>query len=516
VAVDRFGLRLASIARLLGSERRIDRLLSLILQTARELSGADAGSIYVVEGEGAARRLRFKITQNDSVSVDLREFELPVDATSMVGRCALERGVVAVADAYAPGAEASHDRSIDERLGYRTRSIIAVPMVSARDEVIGVVQLINKKRRPGLPLRSPAAFERNVVAFGTRDEERLAALAGQAGVALENALLYDEIQRLFEGFVRASVQAIEARDPTTAGHSERVAVMTRELARAASLVDTGPLAAVRFDEQDLREIEYAGLLHDFGKVGVREHVLVKAKKLYEKDRDLVLARFAYVKKSLENAALERKLALHAGGRPDAAALAAVDLDLAHRLREVDAHARFVLECNEPTVLAEGGFERLRDVAAIRWTDAQGEDHPLLTVDEVETLSVRKGSLTMDERLEIESHVVHTESFLRRIPWSRQLRDVPDIAGAHHEKLDGTGYPRKLRGAAIPIQSRMMTIADIYDALTASDRPYKRALPTERALDILSEEVRHGRCDADLFHLFVEARVWLRAHGTPPV
>ena len=511
MAVDHFGLRLASIARLLGSERRIDRLLSLILQSARELCGADAGSIYVVEGEDAARRLRFKITQNDSVAVDLREFVLPVDATSMVGRCALERGVVNVTDAYAPGAAASHDRTVDERLGYRTRSIIAVPMVSARDEVIGVVQLINKKRRPAAPLRTPAAFETNVVAFGTRDEERLLALAGQAGVSLENALLYDEIQRLFEGFVRASVQAIESRDPTTAGHSERVATMTRELGRVVTLVENGPLAEVRFDDQDLREIEYAGLLHDFGKVGVREHVLVKARKLYEKDRDLVLARFAYFKKSLETDALERKLRLVTGRGPSASTdLAAIDDELRHRLREIDAHAQFVLASNEPTVLAEGGFERLRDIAAIRWTDGDGVERPLLTPEEVETLSVRKGSLTVDERLQIESHVVHTESFLRRIPWSRQLREVPRIAGAHHEKLDGTGYPRKLRGAEIPVQSRMMTIADIFDALTASDRPYKRALPTERALDILAEEVRHGRCDTDLFHVFVEAKVWLTA------
>jgi HD-GYP domain-containing protein (c-di-GMP phosphodiesterase class II) len=507
VPVDRFGLRLASIARLLGSERRIDRLLSLILQTARELAGADAGSIYVVEGEGAARRLRFKVTQNDSVAVDLREFLIPVDDTSIVGRCALERGVVNVSDAYAPGS-AFHDRSVDERLGYRTRSIVAVPMVSARDEVIGVVQLINKKRRPSTALLNPAAFERNVVAFGTRDEERLLALAGQAGVALENALLYDEIQRLFEGFVRASVQAIEARDPTTAGHSERVATMTTELGRIVSHVETGPYAEVRFDDQDLREIEYAGLLHDFGKVGVREHVLVKPRKLFDKDRDLVLARFAYVRKSLEASVLERKLRLVTEGGPAAAAgFAALDDELRHRLRELDAHREFVLLANEPTVLAQGGFERLADIAAIRWVDPEGVERPLLGEEEVATLSIGKGSLTAAERLQIESHVVHTESFLRRIPWSRQLRDVPRIAGAHHEKLDGSGYPRKLRAAEIPLPARMMTIADIFDALTASDRPYKPALATERALDILKEDVRHGRCDADLFHLFVDAKVW---------
>jgi len=504
VPADHFGRRLAEISRMLGSERRTDRLLSLILQTAREISVADAGAIYVVEGEDAGRRLRFKITQNDSVAVDLREYEFPLDDTSIVGRCAHERGLINVPDVYAPGAEV-HDRSHDQRLGYQTRSIVAVPMVSAREDVIGVVQLINKKRRATTKLRSPEDFGRQVVAFTTRDQERLLALAGQAGVALENAMLYEEIQRLFEGFVRASVQAIEARDPTTRGHSERVAVMTTELGRVVSRAETGPYADVRFDEHDLREIEYAGLLHDFGKVGVREHVLVKAKKLYEPDRELLLARFAYIRRDMEARLLERKLSLALDGR--AADFAVMDEQLQARLRELDSHQQLILRANEPTVLAEGEFDQLRDIAAVRWTDGAGVERPLLSEEEITALSVPKGSLTVEERGEIESHVVHTESFLARIPWSRQLREVPRIAGAHHEKLDGSGYPRKLRATEIPLQARMMAIADIFDALTASDRPYKRAIPAERALDILADDVRLGRCDAALFDLFLEAKVW---------
>jgi hypothetical protein len=284
--------------------------------------------------------------------------------------------------------------------------------------------------------------------------------------------------------------------------------MTTEMARIVTRLETGPYADIRFDEHDLREIEYAGLLHDFGKVGVREHVLVKAKKLHEDECQLVLARFAYIRRDLEARLLERKLhLLRTGENGD---LAPLDRQHELRLRELDSHLQFILHANEPTVLAQGEFERLRDIAAVRWMDDRGVERPLLSDEEVTALSVPKGSLTTEERGEIESHVTHTESFLSSIPWSRQLRDVPRIAAAHHEKLDGSGYPRKLRAAEIPVQARMMTIADIFDALTASDRPYKRAVPPERALDILADDVRLGRCDAALFDLFVDAKVWQKA------
>jgi response regulator RpfG family c-di-GMP phosphodiesterase len=348
-----------------------------------------------------------------------------------------------------------------------------------------------------------------VVPFDEVSETYIFALASQAGIALENVLLYGEVKTLFEGFVKAAVTAIEARDPTTSGHSERVARLTVNLAKAVNETDTGHFREVRFSEDDLIQIEYAGLLHDFGKVGVREHVLVKAKKLYEHERELILARFQLIKRGYKIEGLESKVRYLAEASREqvAAQLAAIDADIGRKIAELDEIIRFILLSNEPTVLDHGGFERIAEVAGMSWRSDDGQVIPYLTADEASCLQIRRGSLTEDERREINSHVEHSFKFLRKIPWSRTLRDVPDIAGAHHEKLDGTGYPYGLRGEQIPIPARMMTISDIYDALTASDRPYKRAMPVDRALDILAADVKRGQLDTDLFDVFVGARVW---------
>ncbi len=241
---------------------------------------------------------------------------------------------------------------------------------------------------------------------------------------------------------------------------------------------------------------------------MREKVLVKAKKLYEPDRDLLLARFDYIRKCAEAEALTRKLALTERGA-DKSELLAIDAELERRFAELDGQVAFVLKANEPTVLAEGSFERLAEIAASSYVDARGQSQPYLTPAEVAALRLPRGSLTSEERLEIESHVVHTYNFLENIPWGRRLGKIPLIAGSHHEKLDGTGYPRGLRAEEIRLETRMMTLADIFDALTASDRPYKKAVPLEKALAILGDEVRTGKCDAELFRVFVEAKVWQR-------
>jgi HD-GYP domain-containing protein (c-di-GMP phosphodiesterase class II) len=384
-------------------------------------------------------------------------------------------------------------------------------MISARNEVIGVIQLINKRAKGWITLDLPSDFDAGIVPFDDIAETYIFALASQAGIALENVLLYGEVKTLFDGFVKAAVTAIEARDPTTSGHSERVARMTVNLAIAVNETDSGHFREVRFSDNDLTQIQYAGLLHDFGKVGVREHVLVKAKKLYEHERELILQRFQLIKRGYRIEGLESKVRylLEASRDQIAAELAAIDSDVAAKVAELDDVIRFILAANEPTVLDEGSFERIAEIARMAWRNDDGATAPLLTPTEASCLQIRRGSLTEQERLEINSHVVHSYNFLRRIPWSRTLRDVPDIAGSHHEKLDGTGYPNALRGGQIPVQARMMAISDIYDALTASDRPYKKAMPMQRALDILSTDVRRGQLDADLFEVFVAARVWTR-------
>jgi HD-GYP domain-containing protein (c-di-GMP phosphodiesterase class II) len=498
---------LISTSRALSSERDIRKLLALILLKCRQVTGADAGSVYVLEGEGpiAEKRLHFMLSQNDSISIDLQEFTLGVDQKSIVGKAVLDAKPINIPDLDRLSEPAQnpwgfhHNRSFDEKTGYRARSMLTVPMLSAMTEVIGVIQLINKKRGD------------EVIAFDERSEDLALALAAQAGISLENALLYDEIKNLFEGFVDASVMAIESRDPTTSGHSRRVATLSVALAEKVDALSSGPLAEVHFTPTAIKQLEYAGVLHDFGKVGVREKVLVKAKKLYDEDRRVIRMRFSYVRKALQAETAEKKLqlALELSREVLPARFADLDGELARRLSELDEAWAFVLKANEPALMEEGGLERLAEIGRQTYLAPDGELRPYLEAEELGALQVKRGSLTDVERVEIESHVVHTFNFLAKIPWGRRYADVPRIAGAHHEYLNGRGYPRHLAAPDIPVESRIMTIADIFDALTASDRPYKRAVPVDRALGIIEGEVKAGKCDPALFDVFVESQVYKR-------
>lgn len=515
---------LVDIARAMTTERDVDKLLGVILEKCRFVTGADAGSIYVVEPEEehsnpdepprsvAARgpMLRFKLSQNESVDYDSREFVMPLSNRSIAGSAALAKRAINIPDAYEipAGAPYGFDRRFDERIGYRTKSMLAMPLVSQRDEVIGVIQLINKKKDPQRKLYTKEDFDAQVVPFDERSEELLGMVAAQAGVSLENTLLYDEIRQLFEGFVTASVEAIESRDPTTSGHSRRVADLTVELAKIVDAETHGPYRDAHFSTEDLRELEYASLLHDFGKIGVREKVLVKAKKLYDEDLALLRARFDFVKKSIEADALRGKLEAIQRGRSKAE-LDAIDRRCEERRAELEAAWQVIESANEPSVLAAGDFAKIEHLARETYIDIDGAERLLLEPDEVAALSVKRGSLTPREYEEITSHVTHTFRFLSKIPWGKALRRVPQIAGAHHERLNGTGYPNRLRAEEIPVQSKMMTVADIFDALTANDRPYKKAVPVDRAIDILEFGVKDQHLDPELVRIFREARVWER-------
>jgi HD-GYP domain-containing protein (c-di-GMP phosphodiesterase class II) len=384
-------------------------------------------------------------------------------------------------------------------------------MRNAKGEVLGVLQLINCKRDRAARLDSDEAVEREVQPFSDHSVRLGLSLASQAAVAYENSKLYRAIESLFEGFVKAAVTAIEQRDPTTSGHSLRVTTLTEGLAETVDATATGSYAAVRFNREQMKEIRYAALLHDFGKVGVREEVLVKAKKLYPFQIDLVRQRFDYIRKELEARIARQKLeTLLKGSREDALAkIGLLDQEYERALAEIDDYFQFILHVNEPTVLPEGKFDRLLDIARRSYRDASGIERPFLSAEEIRFLSIPKGSLDPDERYQIESHVIHTFNFLAQIPWTKELKEVPQIARAHHEKLDGTGYPYKLKGHEIPLPAKIMTICDIFDALSAADRPYKRAVPVERALRILDESVRQNELDSELFRLFLEARIYER-------
>jgi len=508
----------------LSETRDVDRLLTMILQKAREITCADAGSLYLVEhdaassnGSGEARRLRFRLTQNDSVQFPFSEHTMPLTESSMAGYCAMHGEVIELADAYRipKSRPFQFNSAFDKQVGYHTRSMLTLPMKNGKGEVLGVLQLINCKRNANARLTSEAAVKRHVHAFSEGAVRLGLSLASQAAVAYENSRLYRDIENLFDGFVNAAVAAIEQRDPTTSGHSQRVCDLTVALAEAVDREPRGPYGDVRFSREQMKELRYAALLHDFGKVGVREEVLVKAKKLYPLQFSRLFDRFDYIRRDVEARIAQQKVdALLTMSKKDAEArLRALDDEAQRRLGELSGYCDLIAKANEPTILPASEFDILTEIALKTYHDPRGTERPYLTSEEVRFLSIPRGSLDPDERRQIENHVVNSFNFLKQIPWTREFRGIPEIARAHHEKLNGKGYPNGLTAEEIPIQAKMMTICDIYDALSASDRPYKRAVPMDRAIDILKLCVRDEEIDSELFRVFLEAHVYRLAGKT---
>lgn len=504
-------LDLARVGIALTAERDLDTLLALILSTARDLVSADAGSLYLIETAEQGRRLRFVLSQNASVPTSLSSFTVPVDPSSFAGYVALVGEPVGVEDVrrLPPDVPYSFNPQFDVATGYHTRSLLTVPMATRAGEVIGVLQLLNRKTDPAVLITTAAAADAAVVPFGHDDVAVLRALAAQAAVAIENTRLVKEIESLFEGFVRASVTAIEQRDPSTKGHSTRVAHYTVGLARAVEMAPPPGYRGLRFSPDEITQLRYAGLLHDFGKVGVREAVLTKGKKLFPERLELVQERFRHAGRAHEVQILKQLLAaLCQQGRPPSQAdieQAARELDLSRQ--EMEAYLSAILTANEPAVLDHETSHLLLEVEKARFPGLDGDELPLLFPEELRVLSVARGSLNEQERREIESHVIHSYEFLLTIPWPKRYRRIPEIAYGHHEKLNGTGYPLQLDRAEIPPEVRMMTVSDIYDALAAGDRPYKRALSPDRALAIVEDEARSGMLDPELVSVFVESKVW---------
>jgi HD-GYP domain-containing protein (c-di-GMP phosphodiesterase class II) len=491
--------RLHEVGRALVSEQNLDRLLDLILTKARELLKAEAGSIYLLTGEGEQRQLLFAHTQNAKVKLPFHRVVMPVSDQTLAGFVANSGECLNLRDVYDLPTEAPyrfHD-TFDRQAGYRTRSVLVVPMQDTEGQILGILQLLNR-------------LEEGVAdgVFSAEDQNLAQSLAGQAAVAVKNAQLRQEIEQLFEGFVAASVTAIEARDPVTSGHSGRVADLTVGLAEVINATPNGAYGDLVFTDRQLRELRYASLLHDFGKVGVREQVLVKAKKLDSARLELILQRLR--QRELEEALDLLAQAWRSGERFDRARWEQV---LGDRQAVAQQLMALVRQSNEPSVLSEEvavGLGLLEDLTYTHWN---GERREVVEPESLASLRIRKGSLSEAERLEIESHVTHTFRFLERIPWTRDLAGIPEIAFAHHERLHGQGYPRRLESPGIPVQSRAMAIADVFDALTAQDRPYKGAVPLERSLAILQEEARDGSLDRPLLDLFIEARVFERTTRT---
>ena len=491
----------------LSAEKDIDRLQSFILTTMRQLTHADGASLWLKMEEDGVPKLFLASSQNHSIDKNTYQaFTVPVDVKTVVGYAVSVGSSQIYDDAYnPPPGKPVGGKSFDSQFGYRTKSMLTVPMRNYNNDVVGAVQLINAKRHFETRLTS-ANVNTEVVSFQRDDVEMIESIASQAAVALDNKNLLDSIQALFDGFVQASVTAIEQRDPSTAGHSGRVEGLTSRLARTINEIGTGKFLDIHFTDDQLKELRYACLLHDFGKVGVREHILIKAKKLVPGQLEVIEARFAFIERSVQvKYAAEKLEAMRAG--KNGTTLAEIDRRLEDEIVQLDRWMQSVVAANEPTVLPQDKASTIEFLAQQTYVDLNGHPHPMLEPQEFRFLSIRKGTLDPQERLEMESHVTHSFHFLAKIPWTPMMRGIPEIAYGHHEKLDGSGYPRGLAGEDIPIQARMMTISDIYDALTAQDRPYKKAVATGTALDILHEEAAQGKLDKDLLDVFVTRKIY---------
>ncbi|MCW5625781.1 MAG: GAF domain-containing protein [Burkholderiales bacterium] len=501
----------------LSQEKNLDRLLETILVAAKKITNADGGTLYRRRHTDDGDRLHFEIVRTASlgiamggttgVAIPFEPIRLHDDRgianTSMVVAYAvLNDCTVNVTDAYTEkGFDFSGTKGFDRRTGYRSQSFLTVPMKNHEGEIIGVLQLINAMDR------TTGA----IMPFGEADQRLAESLASQAAVALTNRLLILQLENLFESFINLINEAIDDKSPYTGGHCNRVPVLTMLLAEAAHAADSGPLADWRMEDHDRYELKIAGLLHDCGKVTTPVHVVDKATKLQTiHDRiDLIDTRFEVIKRDAEVEMLRAKIDARFGSR--GADGAQIELAFRERLREIDADRAFIRRCN---IGGEGmrpeDQEQVRAISRkYRWRDVDGVERDFLTAEEVENLTIRAGTLTVAERQIINHHIEVTIKMLEALPWPRHLKNVPEYAGGHHERMDGKGYPRGLTREQMSVPARIMGIADIFEALTAKDRPYKKGKTLTEALHILGRFRLGGHIDPDLFDIFVRDRVYLR-------
>ncbi|HEX2333178.1 MAG TPA: HD domain-containing phosphohydrolase [Burkholderiales bacterium] len=499
---DELGQRLEQlnlIGASLSAERDINRLLELILAAAKSITGADGGTLYRVTED---KTLRFEIVRTSTLKYYLGGTSgnpVPFDPIhlfrdgkpnhSMVAAYAALTGkTVNIADAYtAEGFDFSGTRAFDSKTGYRSKSFLTVPMRNHEHESIGVLQLINAQD-PG---------SREIVGFSDSDQRLAESLASQAAIALTNRMLINQLEQLFESFITLINSAIDEKSPYTGGHCQRVPVLTMMLAEAVNDTPEGPLAGFHMTEKDRYELKIAGLLHDCGKVTTPVHVVDKATKLetiYDRIH-LIDTRFEVLKRDLELAFLKNQL---------------TEKQLRSRLRELEDDRRFLHACNIGTErMSDDDVARVRRIAAYRWRDLTGHEANFLSEDEVKNLTIRAGTLNEEERKIINHHIVATIKMLEALPWPKHLTNVPEYAGGHHERMDGKGYPRGLKREQMSVQARCMGIADIFEALTARDRPYKKGKTLSESLEILGRMKLNQHIDPDLFDIFVRKKVYRR-------
>ena len=511
--------RLNEIGAALSQEKNLDHLLEKILIAAQTISHADGGTLYLIE-EGT--RLRFAIMRNDTLKIALGGTsgnEIPFypiqlykdgkpNNTMVAAYSAINQRTVNIVDAYTEaGFDFSGTRQFDQKTGYRSKSFLTVPMKNHEGEIIGVLQLIN----------SLGSDPREILPFSEADQRLAESMASQAAIALTNRALINQLEELFESFIVLINTAIDEKSPYTGGHCQRVPVLTMMLAEAVNESSEGPLASFTMADKDRYELKIAGMLHDCGKVTTPVHVVDKGTKLETIfDRiSLIETRFEVLKRDAEIEALRLRLDLaQESGVSEMSRRErqyGIDQALRERVRQLDVDREFLRRCNiGGEYMPAEAQARVREIGrTYRWTDPSGHIANFLSEDEINNLSIARGTLTPEEREIINHHIVATIKMLEALPWPKHLHSVPEYAGGHHERMDGKGYPRGLLREQMSVQARVMGIADIFEALTAKDRPYKHGKTLSESLKILGQFKQNGHIDPDLFDIFVRRKVYLR-------
>jgi HD-GYP domain-containing protein (c-di-GMP phosphodiesterase class II) len=490
----------------LSQEKDINRLLETILTAAKTITNADGGTLYRLIDD----KLKFEIVLNDSLKIamggttgvavpfypiPLHQAEGAANNNMVAAYAALHDETVNIADAYvAEGFDFSGTRNFDKKTGYRSTSFLTIPMKDHEGEIIGVLQLLNAQDE-----------NRNVIAFTPEDQRLAESLASQAAIALTNRMLINQLQELFESLIDLINGAIDDKSPYTGGHCKRVPALTMMLAEAASNATVGPLAGFKMTEKDRYELKIAGLLHDCGKITTPVHVVDKATKL-----ETIFDRIAFVSQRFEilkrDAELEMLRAQLDGSATDKSAESVYEA----RIRQLDDDRAFLQRANVGSEKMNAEDQaRVEQIANYRFRDEKNDDVPFLSADEKDNFNIPYGTLTPAERKTINHHIDASIKMLETLPWPRHLEKVPEYAGGHHERMDGKGYPRGLTRDQMSVQARVMGIADIFEALTAKDRPYKLGKTLSESLHILGKFKLNGHIDPDLFDVFVREKVYLR-------
>ena len=513
--------QLNDIGASLSAERDINRLLESILLAAKVITHADGGTLYLLTEDDGSKRLKFEIVRTDSLKIamggttgnavpfypiHLHSKDGEPNNQMVVAYAAITGKTVNIADAYIEeGFDFSGTRNFDKKLGYRSKSFLTVPMKNHENEIIGVLQLIN----------SMDVATGEIVAFSDADQRLAESLASQAAIALTNRQLINQLEALFESFIAMINTAIDEKSPYTGGHCQRVPELTMMLAEAVNETKQGALMDFDMSDKDRYELKIAGLLHDCGKVTTPVHVVDKATKLeLIFDRiHLVDTRFEVLKRDAEIEMLRALAELPQQGLDELSLRERTNqLEQAFkaRLRQFDQDREFLRKCNiGGEFMPPEAQAHVRKIADYKWLDQSGNTAHFLTDDEIENLNIPRGTLTDKEREIINYHIVATIKMLEALPWPKHLRHVPEYAGGHHERMDGKGYPRGLKRDQMSVQARVMGIADIFEALTARDRPYKKGKTLTESLQILGKFKEGGHIDPDLFDVFIRQKVYQR-------